>query len=326
MARSATLVSSVLEQTSNTRTRWMDWFFGPSLKPSERAIRSGRLVRALRFYADKAKRHHLSAEVYGRVCEELDRLLREPTDYEPNFVARSDRAFIYCPDFAVTTPEELFPGLDAECRVWLFGPDTLPDKPAEVPTEIPQTPDSAPRAIVSSPVVTSPPLEPIAPSTPKEPTRAPSPLEAPQEARPESPISEKIGVPIVPLGNARGGQMVNWSPSISSNPHLMIAGLPGMGKTTCLINICQQLVAGNVMPIVFSYHDDIDEKLATRFPGLSSSDGRSLGFNPMRVTHDGPLAHVESAGQLRDIFAAIFPDSQGHRSRCADLGQECCTV
>ena len=33
-----------------------------------------------------------------------------------------------------------------------------------------------------------------------------------------------------------------------------------------------------------------------------------LGFNPMRATHDGHLAHVESAGQLRDIFAAIFPD------------------
>jgi hypothetical protein len=88
----------------------------------------------------------------------------------------------------------------------------------------------------------------------------------------------------------------------------MIAGLPGMGKTTCLINICRNLVAGNVMPIVFSYHDDIDEKLATAFPNLSFSDGRSLGFNPMRVTHDGPLAHIESAGQLRDIFAAIFPD------------------
>ena len=88
----------------------------------------------------------------------------------------------------------------------------------------------------------------------------------------------------------------------------MIAGLPGMGKTTCLINICEQLVAGNVLPIVFSYHDDIDEKLAAAFPNLSCSDGRSLGFNPMRVTHDGPLAHVESAGQLRDIFAAIFPD------------------
>jgi hypothetical protein len=62
------------------------------------------------------------------------------------------------------------------------------------------------------------------------------------------------------------------------------------------------------MPIVFSYHDDIDEKLAAQFPDLSASDGRSLGFNPMRATQDGPLAHVESAGQLRDIFSAIFPD------------------
>ena len=64
MARGAVLVSSVLEQTNSTRKRWMDWFFGPSLKPSERAIRAGRLVRALRFYADKARRHHLDESVY----------------------------------------------------------------------------------------------------------------------------------------------------------------------------------------------------------------------------------------------------------------------
>ena len=111
MARGAALVSSVLEQTRSTRARWMDWFFGDSLKPSERAIRAGRLVRALRFYADKARRHHLDEAVYNRVCEELDRLLREPFDYEPNLAERSDRAFIFCPDFAPTTPEELFPGL-----------------------------------------------------------------------------------------------------------------------------------------------------------------------------------------------------------------------
>src|ERR1019366_8127926 len=36
---------------------------------------------------------------------ELDRLLREPTDYEPNFVERSDRAFIFCPDYTPTLPE-----------------------------------------------------------------------------------------------------------------------------------------------------------------------------------------------------------------------------
>jgi hypothetical protein len=65
MARAAALVSSVLDQTSGTRSRWMDWFFGASLKPSERAIRAGRLVRALRFYADKAHRHHLNDGVYS---------------------------------------------------------------------------------------------------------------------------------------------------------------------------------------------------------------------------------------------------------------------
>ncbi len=131
MARASALVTSVLEQTSSTRTRWMDWFFGEALKPSERAIRAGRLVRALSFYADKARRHHLEESVYNRVCEELDRFLRESTTYQPNLAERSDRAFIFCPDFSPTAPEELFPGLTEECRVWLFGPDTLPDKPHE---------------------------------------------------------------------------------------------------------------------------------------------------------------------------------------------------
>jgi DNA helicase HerA-like ATPase len=88
----------------------------------------------------------------------------------------------------------------------------------------------------------------------------------------------------------------------------MIAGLPGMGKTTCLINICRQLINCNIIPIVFSYHDDIDEKLAKVFPKVRLGDPTNLGFNPMRITHDSALAHIESAGQLRDIFSAIFPD------------------
>jgi hypothetical protein len=293
MARAAVLVSSVLEQTNSTRNRWMDWFFGPSLKPSERAIRAGRLVRALRFYADKARRHHLDESVYARICEELDRLLREPADYTLNLAERSDRAFIFCPDFTPTTPEELFPGLAEECRVWLFGPDTLPDKPAEIPVEVSPTYEAQPPASSGE-------------TAPK--SSAPSITDQTTLAEQSSVNTIHSGFPVVALGEARGGPTVTWSPSIVGNPHLMIAGLPGMGKTTCLINICNQLVAGNVMPIVFSYHDDIDEKLAATFSDLSCSDGRSLGFNPMRVTHEGPLAHVESAGQLRDIFAAIFPD------------------
>jgi hypothetical protein len=286
----------------------MEWFFGSSLKPSERTIRAGRLARTLRFYADKARRHYLEEGVYARICTELERLLREPADYEPTFTERSDRAFIFCPDFAPSTPEELFPGLAEQCRVWLFGPDTLPDKRVEataVPLTFPSPPPNPPQppaTVTSDGAATQVPAAPEVPeSTPIATTESPQP-QAPSAATPAQ------GTPVVTLGDARDGQIVTWSPSINSNPHLMIAGLPGMGKTTCLINICRELVAANVMPIVFSYHDDIDEKLGNEFVGLACSDGRSLGFNPMRVTHDVPLAHVESASQLRDIFAAIFPE------------------
>ncbi len=295
MARASALVDMVLAQTTTTRERWTDWFFDSSLTPTEKTIRVGRLVRVLRFYADKAHRHYLEDETHTRICEELDRLLREPADYTPSASTQPDRAFIFCPDYTPSAPEELFPGLTEECRAWLFGPDPLPDKPTELQ---PATPPQ--------PLPPAPSEEPTA--TPQGPEAAGSkPEAASPEPAPQSPVSAQ-GAPMVILGEARSGQVVTWTPSISTNPHLMIVGLPGMGKTTCLINICQYLVAASVMPIVFSYHDDIDEKLAAQFPDLGASDGRSLGFNPMRATQDGPLAHVESAGQLRDIFAAIFPD------------------
>lgn len=112
----------------------------------------------------------------------------------------------------------------------------------------------------------------------------------------------------VVLGTTKEGRKATWPPSIRGNPHLMIVGLPGMGKTTCLINLCRQLEAGGIAPIVFSYHDDIDDQLSAVFPTISRHDCRDLGFNPMRIVEPGKLAHIECAGQLRDIFQAIFPD------------------
>jgi hypothetical protein len=110
------------------------------------------------------------------------------------------------------------------------------------------------------------------------------------------------------LGTTDAGASVSWLPSITGNPHMMIAGLPGMGKTTCLVNICHQLAAQGITPIVFSYHDDIDEELAKWFPSIHFVDCSNLGFNPMRVASGQVHGHLENAGQLRDIFAAIFPE------------------
>ena len=52
---------------------------------------------------------------------------------------------------------------------------------------------------------------------------------------------------------------VEWQVTSRANPRRMVVGLPGMGKTEALLNICEQLVAQSITPIVFSYHPDIDE-------------------------------------------------------------------
>jgi hypothetical protein len=88
----------------------------------------------------------------------------------------------------------------------------------------------------------------------------------------------------------------------------MMVGLPGMGKTTAPINICGQLADAEVAPIVFSYHEDIDAKLADALGPLNTTDFDGLGFNPLRVDSEAATAHIEVAGTLRDIFSSIFPE------------------
>lgn len=69
------------------------------------------------------------------------------------------------------------------------------------------------------------------------------------------------------------------------------------------------MISQGITPIVFSYHQDIDEKLAAILPeGLTTVNYAGLGFNPMEVSGDGPLAYIDTIGMLRDIFSAIFPD------------------
>nr|HQH74427.1 ATP-binding protein [bacterium] len=100
-----------------------------------------------------------------------------------------------------------------------------------------------------------------------------------------------------------------WSPSLKGNPHLMVVGLPGMGKTTCLINICDQLIKQGIQPIVFSYHQDIDEKLGKILDAIRFVDFNGLGFNPLQVIDPNqPMGYLDNAGTIRDIFSAIYPE------------------
>jgi type IV secretory pathway VirB4 component len=115
---------------------------------------------------------------------------------------------------------------------------------------------------------------------------------------------------LLKLGHTIAGDIpVTWSMSIKGNPHLMIVGQSGMGKTTCIINLCHQLVDQGITPLVFSYHDDIETKLGTRLGVLRFADiDNGLGFNPLRVVNSSIHGWLDNVGMLRDIFASVYPD------------------
>ena len=117
-------------------------------------------------------------------------------------------------------------------------------------------------------------------------------------------------VPAIALGvDGLTSADVQWPLTIKGNPHLLIAGLPGMGKTTCLLNLCRQMVTAGVHPIIFSYHQDIDERLVDLVNSVRFVDFDGLGFNPLTVTKPASAhAYLDVAGSLRDIFGAIFPE------------------
>jgi DNA phosphorothioation-dependent restriction protein DptH len=76
-----------------------------------------------------------------------------------------------------------------------------------------------------------------------------------------------------------------------------------------------------IRPIVFSYHQDIDEKLKQSVGSVRFIDFHGLGFNPLQVIdRRSGMAYLDVAGAVRDIFVAIFRelgDIQGERIRRA---------
>ena len=119
---------------------------------------------------------------------------------------------------------------------------------------------------------------------------------------PTGTVDPDHGFPTILLGtDLLTGSEVRWPLTIKGNPHLLVAGLPGMGKTTCLLNLCQQMLANEIQPIVFSYHQDIDERLQELVGAVRFIDFHGLGFNPLRVLdRDSRMAYLDVTGALRD--------------------------
>lgn len=297
-ARNQEMCGQIQEQLDASCKRW-DARFGEGITPLERTLRRASLAKTLRFYAAKARRHGLSEDAFDRISREIERMLREPsTVVIPSMVQAQDtrRGFVFCPEYAGRKPDELTHAGDA--KLWLFGPDLLPEGNRD-------TPDS----FLDEPTVFSP--SPVPAQTTRQEVslclNTDTAVEA-VAAQLANPIDASKAIII--LGTGLSGEApVEWVVGTNGNPHLLIVGQPGMGKTHCLIRVCRQLQEQGIVPIVFSFHQDIDEKLMATVPGgVQTVSYEGLGFNPMEVIATHPQAYVESVDMLRDVFSAIFPD------------------
>ena len=293
-ARSPELLDRVRRQTGSLRQRWFEWY-GHEVAPSFRAVRRAKLARVLRFYADKAHRHDLTSERHEALVGEIDRMVGKGGAYafadDPGSVP--DLGWVFCPDHQDTEPQLLSPS-DWDVHVYLFGPGGLPDldsryRRKEPPEPVPEAP-TRPQSGRKSPPEPTPEPEPPPEPTPEDRDRRPS-LES-----------------AVVLGTDRYAQaQVQWQLTVKGNPHLLVAGLPGMGKTTCLLNLCRQMLDAGVRPIVFSYHQDLDEKLDRMVDSIRFIDFDGLGFNPLQIPdRRAHRPYLEVAGMMRDIFTAIY--------------------
>jgi len=310
-ARAPDLTLHIEEQTQIHREAWMDWYFDGKVAEPLLAIRRSRLVRALRFYLEKSHRHYLDDAQYDRFRTQLDRMMTDGANYKFTEPAIPNRGYIFCPEFVNADPVSISES-GAPTKIVLFGATTMPDLAVGIertppPNDSPngnQTPqDSRPADDASE----QSDVAPQASTSASESLSSETNTTASSETSGDAPTS--IGPALIRFGTEKtNDDPVQWSVASSANPHLMIVGFPGMGKTEAVMNICQQLMAQQITPIVFSYHPDIDERLSEKLNDVQLLDHGQLGFNPMHLDTITRTAHVDSAGMLRDVFSAMFPD------------------
>ena len=322
-ARSPDLLNGIGHRVESLRKGWNDWYDNEKVKPAFNAIRRAKLAGMLRFYADRSRRHHLPADQHETILREIDRMISRGSSYTFAELPKGDRGWIFCPEVASNEPQKISTA-ESGTEIFLFGPDSLPD------SVYPQKSMSDPVRVEREPTPSTPPLKDENAGEINEETEAGGEAAlglgqmngAGIETADETEEGSVFEAPSICFGTeVYGGDEVHWPLTTKGNPHLMLAGLPGMGKTTCLLNLCRQMVAAGVRPLIFSYHQDIDEQLEKIVDSVRYIDCYGLGFNPLQVMdRKSRMAYLDVAGAVRDIFTSIFPelgDIQGERIRRA---------
>ncbi len=212
-----------------------------------------------------------------------------------------NRGYIFCPEYTSSDPFKISDNGAATTTI-LFGATTMPDLAVGVERSPSPIEPKTPPAVVAdkdSSSVASSDNETMAHEGTIKPI--PRPLENSTTVQiADEKVAETKAVLIRFGVDKSSNEPVEWSVSSSANPHLMIVGFPGMGKTEAVLNICQQLKAQSITPIVFSYHPDIETDfrsneatrkvpravLSRRFPKSSSCQTRSSELRLITTVSD----------------------------------------
>ncbi len=294
-----TLLDAIRDQVEATQKRFRGQYVDESVPLSLRALRQARLVRVLRSYLDKARRHDLEPESYAAIAAELDRILHAAGNYRFLVEEGEHRGWVCAPDCQAVKPVELsWAGWPV--RTFRFGLHLPTQDDNSVSAWKPQR-ETPERTSDAGSGKLSGGSANAAQDDAEDNQEVTQPNEEPEGELPPEPD--------ILLGKTDRGADVHWKLTIRGNPHLLVVGLPGMGKTTCLLNLCVQMYPYGVCPVVFSYHQDFDEKLQARIPQVDFLNVGQLSFNPLEGLGPGhPRAYVDVASSVRDLFAALYPD------------------
>ena len=118
--RAPETLQEMCKQIESLRKQWDKWCGCEGVCSAFHAIRRAKLARVLRFYAEKARRHHLPQERYGFLTAEIDRMIEKGGEYEFDGRQGGDRGWIFCPEYAGEQSLRISPeGWDA--KIFLFG-------------------------------------------------------------------------------------------------------------------------------------------------------------------------------------------------------------
>lgn len=122
--------------------------------------------------------------------------------------------------------------------------------------------------------------------------------------------------PILLGADAETGEEVNWNPNPetgSANPHMLVVGESGFGKTYTICCLIGELAQQGVVSIVIDYGQGfLRNSLPSEFVAavdpveiLASSEG--ININPLEIFPMDLLGPVNVAQRLADTFARVYP-------------------